>query len=92
MKSFAWKILFCLLAGIALAGCVDLDVQGRGHIGGPPEAGPGPNVGERRHADDQGEDEDREKHKHKHKDKHKEDDNGDDDDGDDHHQERRHKD
>ena len=80
MKNFAWKIGLCLLAGVALAGCVDLDVQGRGHVGAPPDVRTGQNNGEH------GEDGDREKHRHKHKHKDDKDDNeGDDDeDGDEH--------
>ena len=90
MKSIVLKVLLCLVTTFALAGCVDFDPRGRGPIVLPPP-GVGQNGGERRHADEQGED--REKEKHRHKDKHKDDDDGDgDDDGDDHHRGRHHKD
>ncbi len=45
--------MLALLAGIALAACAELDLEGRGRVVVPPAAGRGPNVDERRHAHDQ---------------------------------------
>ena len=87
--------MLALVAGIALAGCAELDMEGRGRVVLPPVVGPGPTVYEPRHADDR-DDEYKEKHKHKHKKKDKKDkdegDDDDDDDGDDHHHGKHHKD
>ena len=49
MKSFAWKSLMCVVAGVALAGCAELDVRGRGTIGAPPGTGVGQTAGEATH-------------------------------------------
>ena len=86
--------MLALLAGIALAGCAELDMEGRGRVVVPPVVGPGPTVYEPRHADDQDDEGDKEKHKHKHKKKDKDDggDGDDDDDGDDRHHGKHHKD
>ena len=86
--------MLALVAGIALAGCAELDMEGRGRVVVPPVAGPGPTVYEPRHADDQDDRGDKEKHKHKHKKKDKDDgdDGDDDDDGDDRHHGKHHKD
>ena len=91
MKSFAWKSLMCVVAGVALAGCAELDVRGRGTIGAPPGTGVGQTAGEGRHADERDEDKDKHRRKHKHKD-HREGDDDDDNDDDDHRNERHHKD
>ena len=94
MKRKFWKLMFALVAGIALAGCAELDMEGRGRVVVPPVVGPGPTVYEPRHADDQDDRGDKEKHKHKHKKKDKDDGDGgdDDDDGDDRHRGKHHKD
>ena len=95
MKRKVWKLMLALVAGIALAGCAELDMEGRGRVVVPPVAGPGPTVYEPRHADDQDDEGHKEKHKHKHKKKDKDDgDDGDDDDddGDDRHRGKHHKD
>lgn len=94
MKRKFWKLMLALVAGIALAGCAELDMEGRGRVVVPPVVGPGPTVYEPRHADDQDDEGDKEKHKHKHKKKDKDDggDGDDDDDGDDRHRGKHHKD
>ena len=94
MKRKFWKLMLALVAGIALAGCAELDMEGRGRVVVPPVVGPGPTVYEPRHADDQDDEGDKEKHKHKHKKKDKDDgdDGDDDDDGDDRHRGKHRKD
>ena len=81
-RNFA-KLLLALVAGLALSGCAEVDVEGRGRgrVGLPPVIVPGPTVYEPRHAEDR--DDEGEKHKHKHKKKDKDKDEGDDDDDDD---------
>ena len=96
MKRKFCKLMFALVAGLALAGCAELDMEGRGRVVLPPVVGPGQTVYEPRHADDQDDEGDKEKHKHKHKKKEKkekdEGDDDDDDDGDDRHHGKHHKD
>ena len=91
MKRTFCKLMLALMAGLALAGCAELDMEGRGRVVLPPVVGPG-TVYEPRHADDR-DDEGYKKHKHKHKkDKDEGDDDDDDDDDDERHHGKHHKD